>query len=163
MLLKLLALAATPALNLAESLIDTVRESAHPAIGSVVYCDLVFGYMEHSGIYVGNNKIVHLSSLGEVEAVTPPEFVEGTTAMNIYISCKDDFAIGSSIVSNRALDMLGHKRDYNFLINNCHQFSAGCLTGDFENNACNFLWMLKDKAEDSLQANTWRQWDIDLF
>lgn len=32
----------------------------------------------------------------------------------------------------RAIDMLGKKRNYHFLFDNCHQFCAGCITGRFE-------------------------------
>lgn len=49
-----------PIINIGESLIDTFRDPVKPKLGSVLYCDLAFGYMEHSGIYIGRNKIVHL-------------------------------------------------------------------------------------------------------
>ena len=54
--------------------------------------------------------------------------------------------------------MVGKSRDYNFIMDNCHQFTSGCLTGDFE-NADNFLWMLKDTAGEVLGADNWRLWD----
>ncbi len=58
-----------PAINFAESFIDNVfRDKVdEPAIGSVVYCDLVAGFADHSGIYIGNNEIVHLNGDGWVE------------------------------------------------------------------------------------------------
>ncbi len=148
--------------NIAESIVDSCRDSVSPAIGSIVYCDLAFGYMEHSGVYIGNNKIVHLNSDGEIEAVSPSQFVEGTTAINIYVSCYDDEAIGCELVADKAIAMLGNSVNYNFILNNCHQFTAGCLTGNFEGNDCSFLCSLKSEAEQQLFANTWRHWDIDL-
>lgn len=56
--------------NLRESIIDNVfRAHTSPVIGSVVYCDLLFGYAEHSGIYVGDDKIVHLDGSGLIEII----------------------------------------------------------------------------------------------
>lgn len=40
-----------------------------PAIGSMVYCNLGV-VAEHSGIYVGRNKIVHLSGDDHIEKVS---------------------------------------------------------------------------------------------
>ena len=40
-----------------------------PAVGSLVYCNLGV-VAEHSGIYVGGNKIVHLSGDGHIEKVS---------------------------------------------------------------------------------------------
>ena len=43
-------------------------------------------------------------------------------------------------------------------MNNCHQFTTGCLTGDFE-NARKLLTFLKMQAKDTLGADTWHLWD----
>ena len=120
---------------------------------------IFFGVAEHSGIYVGDNEIVQLSGSGEIELVDPKEFVENTTGISIYVSCDEDEAVGDVQVAERARSQVGRSRDYNFLMDNCHQFSAGCLTGDFENSN-NFLWMLKDEASDVLGSNTWRVWEL---
>ncbi|WP_371374878.1 lecithin retinol acyltransferase family protein [Thalassotalea aquiviva] len=146
-----------PAINLVESLVDEFRDSVTPKIGSVVYCDMCCGYADHSGIYVGNNQIIHLNGKGVIEQVNPTGFTDGTTALNIYVSAKDEYACGDEDVAERALDMLGTKTEYNTLSNNCHQFSAYCLNGDLH-NACSFMWMLKDEAKSYLGANTWRHW-----
>ncbi|MEJ2676599.1 MAG: hypothetical protein P8011_15675 [Acidihalobacter sp.] len=82
--------------------------------------------------------------------------------MNILVSCRGASAVGSKKTADRAKSAVGKVRDYNFVLDNCHQFSAGCLTGDFD-NSCNFLWMLKDETKNELGSDTWRHWDIDLF
>jgi len=148
-------------LNIVESVVDNVfRDKVdEPEIGSVLYCDLAFGYAEHSGIYIGNNEIVNLHGNGKIEIVSPEEFIEGTTAISIYVSCIDEYPVGSIEVARRAKNMVGSKVDYNLLFNNCHQFTSGCLTGDFKNSD-SFLWMLKDTAKKVLGCNTWRVWDI---
>ncbi len=157
-----------PLVNLAESFIDnTIRDKVKsPRVGSVVYCDLTAGYGDHSGVYVGRNRIIHLNGDGKVESVSPKQFIDRlggfNTAMSIYVSCEGLKPVGSKEVAERARSMRGKWRNYNVLMDNCHQFTAGCLTGDF-NNANNFLWMLKGEVEECLGSDTWRVWDIELF
>lgn len=122
--------------------------------GAVVYCDLIGDYAEHSGIYVGNGQIVNLEGDGKIRKVTFKEFIKGTTGEMIYVSCKGGKSVGSDKVANRALSMVGKSRDYNMIMDNCHQFTAGCLTGDFK-GAKNFLWMLKDEAYKAYGSNQW--------
>ena len=45
-----------------------------PAVGSVVYCGLGIRAFFHSGIYVGEERIVELHGSGEVRAVSPEQF-----------------------------------------------------------------------------------------
>lgn len=148
-----------PVLNLGESLIDHVcRGKVLPKLGSVVYCDLLFGYMEHSGIYVGNDEIVHLNRHGRIEKVSAEQFISGTTAMSIYVSSSNGYAVGNRVVCHRALSMVGQTRDYNVFFDNCHQFTSGCLTGDFENGDI-FLSLLKEQSKKALRADEWRVWE----
>ncbi len=151
-----------PLYNMAESIYDSCRDHVEPELGSVLYCDLAFGYMEHSGIYVGNNEIVQLNRSGVIECVSPKKFVSGGSACNIYVSCDGLESVGSSKAANRAVEMIGKIRGYNFIFDNCHQFTAGCLTGDFDNSK-NFLWMMKQESEEVLGSDNWRYWDIDLL
>ena len=149
--------------NLVESFIDNViRDTvSEPEIGSIVYCDLAGGNAEHSGIYIGNNKIVHLDGDGTIEAVSPKKFMNRlggfNTAISIYVSCNGTEAVGSKKLAKRAKSMIGESREYNLILDNCHQFTAGCISGDFD-NSCNFMWMLKDEAKESIGADAWRVW-----
>mgnify|MGYP005993335003 CR=1 FL=1 len=152
----------TPLVNFIEGAIDSCRDSVVPTVGSIVYCDMYCGYADHSGIYIGNNQIVHLNGAGLIEVVSPKGFMANTTAINIYVSCDEDYAAGASYVAENAIQMLGESRDYNVIIDNCHQFTAGCITGDFD-NSCSFMWMLKDEAKKHLSSNTWRHWDADCY
>ena len=134
-------------LNLLERFVDNVfRETVpEPAIGSVLYCDLAFGLSAHSGIYIGDNTIVDLDGDGIVKPTTSTEFLDRldgfNTAISIYVSCSDVIPVGSEAVVLRAINAIGNERNYNLLFDNCHQFTTGCLTGDFDNNASSFLWM----------------------
>ena len=148
----------------AQSFFDNVfRDLALPTRGSVVYCDLALSTAEHTGIYVGDNKIVHLDGSGLIEVVTPEKFLQRlggwNTAMSIYISCHGKHAVGSDRVAARALSMVNRRRRYNVIFDNCHQFTTGCLTGDFDTNGCNYLWMVKSTAKEVLGASTWRVWE----
>ena len=55
--------------------------NVQPAIGSIVYCNLLIA-VEHTGIYVGNNKIVHLDGEGIVKLVSPKEFCQRLGGFN---------------------------------------------------------------------------------
>ena len=149
--------------NTLESLVDNVlRDKVYPVKGSVVYCDLGFGLAEHSGIYVGNNRIVHLDGSGLIECVSPREFISRLNGLNsaisIYVSCVGSSAVGAGDVAKRAVGMIGESRAYNVVLDNCHQFSSGCMTGDFDNSD-NFLWMLKRTSQERIGSDTWRVWE----
>ncbi|MBL8434820.1 MAG: hypothetical protein JNL99_07770 [Zoogloea sp.] len=157
------ALIAGTTTSQAMRLIDKhLRDKVKPRVGSVVYCDLAV-FAEHSGIYVGKGRIAHLDGSGRIEIVTARQFLKRLGGLNpadsIYVSCDDEGAIKASKVAKRAREMEGGERPYNVILDNCHQFTSGCLTGDFE-NADNFLWMLKHTAEQKLGATTWRLWDL---
>jgi len=157
------ALIAATTTSQAMRLIDKhLRDKVKPRVGSVVYCDLAV-FAEHSGIYVGKGRIAHLDGSGRIEIVTARQFLKRLGGLNpadsIYVSCDDEGAIKASKVAKRAREMEGGERPYNVILDNCHQFTSGCLTGDFE-NADNFLWMLKHTAEQKLGATTWRLWDL---
>jgi phage gp37-like protein len=138
--------------------VDKIRDSVQPVPGSVVYCDFHIGFTEHSGIYIGDNKIVHLNGRGYIRAVSPFVFLKNTTASNIQVCCRDEFAVGSEEVAQRARSMVGKFHGYDMTSNNCHKFVVGCLTGSFENPHY-LLRSLKPKAEQILHGNTWRLWD----
>ena len=129
-----------------------------PEKGSVLYCDLSFGIAEHSDIYVGDNRIVHLNGKGEIAVVSPAAFLSPFALQDIYVSCMENSAVGSERAANHALSMVGKKRNYNLVMNNCHQFTTGSLTGNFENSS-KHLTFLKMQAKDTLGADTWHLWD----
>lgn len=128
-----------------------------PIPGSILYCNL-FLNTEHSGVYVGNNQIVHLNRHGNIEIVSPQEFISGMPANAIYVSCKGGESVGCEVAAQRARDFAGTIRDYNVFFDNCHQFSASCLTGEPENRLT-LLTMLKLQSDITLDANQWLHWD----
>lgn len=145
------------------SIIDNIFRDpvSEPEVGSVLYCAL--HHFEHSGIYVGNKQIVHLDGDGQIELVTPKEFInrlEGiNTAISIYVSCIDTIAVGFEGIGLRAKSKVGEEIDYNLITRNCHQFTAGCLSGDFKSDVTTFF-QLEDECRKVLGLNTWRVWDL---
>lgn len=132
-----------------------------PKLGSILYCDVALGLAEHSGIYAGSNRVIHLNKKGVIENVSVEGFRSLSLNRNIYVSCLNKRPVGSAGALDNAYKFhaIYKRRDYNFILDNCHQFTSACLTGDID-NADNFLWMLKHSAENNLNINTWRVWDI---
>jgi hypothetical protein len=148
--------------GIAESIVDNfIRNTVdEPGVGSILYCDLFMGTSEHSGVYLGDGKIVHLNGKGVIEIVSPKEFVSGTTALSIYVSCIGAAPTQNFSVAERAKQYerkVGF-RNYNFVMDNCHQFTAACILGDLENST-NFLWFLKGVCERELFVDSWRVWE----
>ena len=149
--------------NLVESFVDNVlKDNVKPIVGSIVYCELVFDVASHTGIYVGDNTIVHLDGSGLVEKVNQKEFVNRldglNSAISIYVSCKDKNPVGSKKIANRALDMVGERLEYNLALNNCHKFTSNCITGDFESSGIFLLKDVQALASKHLLANNWLVW-----
>ncbi len=132
-----------------------------PEVGSVVYCELL-RYGEHTGIYVGNNKIIHLDGSGKIERVSPKQFVSRLNGYNptstIYVSCNNFEAVGSNIVAQKAILQLNTQRKYNLLFNNCHRFTASCLIDNFESVGNSFS-ALEIIIKIKLGSTGWKVWN----
>ncbi|MBT0080860.1 lecithin retinol acyltransferase family protein [Vibrio alginolyticus] len=147
--------------SLSKSLIQNLFWKAnHPVRGSIVYCDLAFGYAEHSGVYVGDDRIIHRNGKGLIEAVSIHQFLADTSAISIYISCNaQGSAVGSESCAQIAEGMLGVQTDYSLLNENCHQFCSYCLDGEIFSSTFT-LTQLKRDARAHIQASQWRVWDL---
>lgn len=159
--------------NVKRHLAYWTESSEEPAIGSVIFCKLV-GNAEHTGIFIGHlgeydKCIVELGGDGEIRLVTPQKFLEGPSGLRlsgiaIYSSCDESGnPIGNYQVADRAKNMIGTTRNYNVAMDNCHQFSCGCLSGNFENSN-NFFWMMEDEVKKYLNNDrdiTWRSWEFE--
>ena len=143
-----------------ESIVEKLlHENVEPGVGALIYCELFTA--EHSGIYLGNNQIAQLSGKGNIEIVSPAQFTSNITTLDrdIFIPVtRDGSPIHCKIAAHNARIMIGHKRNYNLLLDNCHQFSAGCITGNFENND-NFLVFAKQSFYDEVGTTVkWKRW-----
>lgn len=148
--------------NLGVAVVDNfIRDKVIPKPGSVVYCKL--GIMvEHSGIYIGNDEIIHLDGSGKIEKISASGFIRRIGGFNpsaaIYVSCKDTTPVYRQNAVRRALDLLGGSREYNIIMDNCHQFTVGCITGE-PCNPSNFFYFLEATLETELGHNNWRVWE----
>lgn len=152
---------------------QTIIETGYePPPGTIVYCEL--GPAEHSGVYIGKGTIVQLNRHGTIEAVSPETFTDSLATLNRTImvpfdgnndyddepwkNCNTASLCG---IADTARTVVGKRREYNVILDNCHQFSAGCITGDFS-NATNFLWMLKSLVQEEVNFGDpvlWFAWD----
>ncbi|MFM9487938.1 lecithin retinol acyltransferase family protein [Pseudomonas monachiensis] len=135
-----------------------------PAIGGVVYSGLVSGAADHSGIYVGYGRVVHLDGSGRIECVTANVFMNrlkgSNTALAIYTSCKGGKPIGSRKAAAYAKAQIGRKVKYNLLNNNCHKFTLECLSQTPSTFSCLFIEDLKQRSKSFINHDTWRVWDM---
>jgi len=144
-----------------KSFVDSVFcTKVEPVAGSILHCSL-YG-AEHTGIYVGRGKIVELLGSGLIRKCSPAQFIDGTNAMTIYVACHDEQPLGSREIAKRAASMVGNVRSYKLVSDNCHQFTCGCITGEFDNST-NFFARVESVISESLNYGrplTWRAWDL---
>ncbi len=142
---------------------STIKDLVKPKVGSVVHCGLLMNQIEHSGIYIGYNKIVHLDGSGRIELVSPKVFLDRLDGMNlatnIYVSCRNGKAVASKRAAERAKSKIDQTINYSLTSNNCHIFTSGCLTGDFKNKD-NWFSLLEETVEKEINMNEWRVWDL---
>ncbi|WP_416189757.1 lecithin retinol acyltransferase family protein [Neisseria sp. CCUG17229] len=139
------------------------RPGVKPVIGSVLWCDL--WNVEHSGIYIGNNKIVHLDGSGTVEIVSPKKFMARlngwNNAISIFVSCKNGKPVGSKKAATLAKKHVGKNRQYHLLVDNCHRFTAGCLLNDFtDGDKFLFFNQLATICATEMDTTEWGAWDF---
>jgi hypothetical protein len=106
--------------------------------GAVVRCELA-GALDHTGVLVADDQIIELDGTGLIRIVSSADFLMSSpyrTGDAITIACDDDsLAVLSDLaVARRAIDLVGQSREYHLLLDNCHQFVSGCLTGNFDND-----------------------------
>ena len=149
------------------SLFSTIiNDDVEPIRGSIVSCSLAL-MLDHSGVYVGNNQIIHRDGDGYLAKVSPKTFINRLDGFNsaimIFVSCKDDHPVGSETVAQRAEKLLNDPREagYDILSKNCHQFCQYCLTGTRDNGNIDFTFTsLEDVANSVLGMNSWRNWKL---
>lgn len=113
-----------------------------PEPGSILKIDLALNPIPsacHTGIYVGRNRIVEMTNddgTGIIKMVSPHYFLNYSlwrTGCFIYVACgkKDGkhYPLASRRFAERALAAVGNRTQYNFLVDNCHQFVEYCITG----------------------------------
>ena len=142
-----------------------VKDHVTPVRGSIVCCDLA-GAFEHSGVYVGNGKIIHRDGDGYLDSVSPDTFLKRLSGLNpavtIFVSCRGDTPVGGEEIACRAEKAMCDKTfaGYDLLSKNCHHFCQYCLTGKKDNGTLDFTFShLVETARSVLNMNAWRVMD----
>lgn len=100
-----------------------------PEPGSIVCC-YVFGVIEHTGIWLGDDCLVELHGSGLVRAVSIKRFLAGRTGSQIYLACNHQHQpLVSEAVLERAQQAIYQYREYDLFDNNCHRFVWSCISG----------------------------------
>lgn len=126
--------------------------------GSVIVVSLAF-FIEHSGIYIGNDQVVELYGDGSINLISLKEFLYGgykgdfspRTGINVFAASYQNEVIYSEEIALRAKELIGKTIPYNIFKNNCHMFSGYCFTGkNFQKNTdCKYFYGLTKKIMDS--------------
>ena len=114
----------------------------YPVKGCILKCDLGV-LLEHTGIYIGDGKIVGLNRHGKIRVENEKSFFPPGTnpkSNRIYTACygNSNEPLSAKKIAKRAKKKINEQTSYNVLFNNCHRFSTGCITGNFENEVVSF-------------------------
>lgn len=141
-----------------------------PKVGSILKCS--FFELDHSGIYIGDNKIVEVyngynrfggsvGSEGLIRIATIEQFLT-KTAFKIYVACsKNGEVINNLQVAEQAKMKVNKKVDYNIANNNCHKFVCDCISESSHNLSLYNFAVLCRKISKELNGNkpiVWHQW-----
>ena len=143
---------------------DRVR----PRPGSVVQCSLLL-FVDHSGVFVSRDKIVEVENDGgnkNIHCVDADDFLNSSivrTGVCIYVACdrKTGVVLGTRSVADNARGAVGRGGEYCPVSDNCHQFTSGCITGQFENvdNLFTFLERTISRKLNRGRPITWKIWN----
>ena len=114
---------------------------APPPAGTPLLVSLALAF-EHTGIYLGGNRVAELGGDGQVKAVSLTRFVNGTddgiwplrNGTRIFAACdarsRRPLARARTLATARAALEEGDARiGYDFAQINCHLFTAACVRG----------------------------------
>ena len=124
---------------------------------------------DHSGVFVSRDKIVEVENDGgdkNIHCVDADDFLNSSivrTGVCIYVACdrRTGVVLGTRSVADNARYAMGRGGEYYLLFDNCHQFTSGCITGNFE-NVDSFLTLLERTISRKLNRGrpiTWKIWN----
>jgi len=122
---------------MANSGVEVPLSSVKP--GAVLLVGLAV-VLEHSGVYLGDGMTAELHGSGEICQVNFEQFRVGRDSDKMKLRSGDRIYVACSLSGDGRFEPLSddeaaeaarkfvrHHVSYNFLINNCHLFSAGCV------------------------------------
>ncbi|MCG9696345.1 lecithin retinol acyltransferase family protein [Shewanella sp. Isolate11] len=101
-----------------------------PKPGSIVCC-FVFGVIEHTGIWLGEDTLLELHGSGLIRPISSARFLAGRSGSRIFQACDHQHQplIADKILI-RAEQAIYQYRDYDLFDNNCHRFVWSCVSGE---------------------------------
>ena len=111
-------------------------------IGSILRVSLKYN-CDHSGIYLGYGNVAELDGSGKIMTRSFEDFIKGdrTVRNGKNIDVATDLSgspFAKPVFAKRAIKSLCQIRDYDVVIENCHKFTAGCITGNFRTHTTFF-------------------------
>ena len=89
------------------------------------------GY-QHHGLYIGQNRVIHLTSNSQIEIVSLSEFTDG----NGYSIQKFHSKFSRQEIVERAMSRLGDD-NYHLVFNNCEHFCHWCIHDEHRSQQVN--------------------------
>lgn len=120
---------------------EAQRLIAPPPAGTPLLVSLALAF-EHTGIYLGGNRVAELNGDGHMKAVSLTRFINGTpdgawqvrNGTRIFAAC--DVRTRRPLASERSLEIARaaietdlNRMEYDFAQLNCHLFTAACVLG----------------------------------
>lgn len=139
-------------------IISEAKDDIQPTLGSIVYCNQ--GDFEHSGIYIGDDMVIHLNQAGRIEKVSVNDFTS-TDYTDIWFPSNDHGqALGLCTAVYVAMEIMDNREDYQLENVKPNQFITGCITNSFENTD-NSLQGLKQAFAEMFECPVvWKRWGI---
>ncbi|MBK3494986.1 hypothetical protein JFL43_08950 [Viridibacillus sp. YIM B01967] len=110
-----------------------------PVAGSIVYCKLlglpnrIIGTPDHTGIYVGNKRIIELNGNEKIIEVDYYNFLNSSSVRSgteFYVACDArGNVLHDPAIAKRAIAAKNTHNGYNLIRNNCHMFTSRCIKG----------------------------------
>ena len=133
--------------------LDEKRQIDAPPAGTPLLVSLARGGTEHSGIFLGRNRVAELRGDGDLCNISLSEFVNGSdgdrvnmrSGTRIFAACDDE--TGLPLASKKIVETARHfienvrKVSYNIFCNNCHMFTASCVQGWLNHEQSFWDWM----------------------
>jgi hypothetical protein len=106
------------------------------------------GY-QHHGIYIGQNRVIHLTSKSKVEEISLSKFTNG----NGYSIRPFQSKFSRQKIVDRALSRLGND-NYNVIFNNCEHFCHWCIHNEHRSQQVNNAALTTSTGLAVAQAST---------
>ena len=137
-----------------------------PVPGSIACCDLAVA-VEHSGVYIGDGKIIHRDGDGYLACVDKDTFLGRLNGFNpsitVFVACRGGEPVGGEEVVERTVRAMSnpeHAFGNSPLTPNCHQFCQYCLTGRVDNGLTDFTFShLESLLHHVFSVDSWRVLD----